>query len=414
MGFSTGFDTDSWPVIKARWYKAVNNQKREVRLIVIHSMEAPEKGKTAENVANYFKNLTDRKASAHLCIDNNSIVQCVYDNDIAWAAPGANHNGIQLELAGYARQSRQEWLDPYSLAVLENAASAAAQYCLKYDIPPRHLTNTELENGDEGLIGHVQATEVFRRGSHTDPGDDFPWDDFLSRVEHHLKLRVGGDEDTGGDVDTGGDGGDGTGNDQKRSMRHVVKRGETLGKIAKAYGVSLAELLELNPQIRDPNLIYINDVIRVPGESLELPHPDLHPFGNLDPDEVDVMARTIYGEARGESAVGKHAVGWVILNRVAANTWYGSSVEAVCLKPYQFSCWNFGDPNFPKLRSVTAADRIFAYCIDAAEKVLSSQVADPTGGATHYHANYIRPPAWTLGATLTVRIGIHLFYKDVD
>ena len=104
----------------------------------------------------------------------------------------------------------------------------------------------------------------------------------------------------------------------------------------------------------------------------------------------------------------------LIMNRKAADTWYGQSVAAVCLKPYQFSCWNPGDPNLPKLRSVTSADPVFSRCIDAAKQALSLQVPDPTGGGTHYHANYIAPPGWARGATLTVRIGVHLFYKNVD
>jgi hypothetical protein len=113
------FETDQFPVMKARFFREVT-EKRNVRLIVIHSMEAPEKGETAENVARFFQN-PEKPASAHLCIDNNSIVQCVFDNDVAFAAPGANHDGIQLELAGFARQTRQDWMDPYSILVLENA-----------------------------------------------------------------------------------------------------------------------------------------------------------------------------------------------------------------------------------------------------------------------------------------------------
>ena len=190
MGFPTDFETDNFPIIKARWFRDIVNQKREVRVIVIHSMEAPEKGTTAENVAKFFQNLPpNRKASAHLCIDNNSIVQCVLDNDVAFAAPGANHNGIQLELAGFARQTRAEWLDEYGKALLENAANAAAQYCLKYNIPRKHLTNDQLRNGHEGIIGHVQASEVFKKSDHTDPGKGFPWDYFIERVEHYYTER---------------------------------------------------------------------------------------------------------------------------------------------------------------------------------------------------------------------------------
>ncbi len=188
------FDTDKWPFVPARWFTDVA-ERRKVRLVVIHSMEAPEKGSTAENIARYFTDPRDAKgkpvkASAHLCIDNDSIVQCVLDNDVAYAAPGANNDGIQLELAGFARQKRADWLDPYSTLVLENAANAAAQYCLKYNIPLQRLTNEQLKRGERGIIGHVQASQVYKKSDHSDPGTGFPWDYFIERVKKHYLDRV--------------------------------------------------------------------------------------------------------------------------------------------------------------------------------------------------------------------------------
>jgi N-acetyl-anhydromuramyl-L-alanine amidase AmpD len=181
------FETDRFPVMKARFFRKVA-ATRNVRVIVIHSMEAPEKGETAENVARFFQN-TENPASAHLCIDNNSIVQCVFDNDVAFAAPGVNNDGIQLELAGFAKQAREEWMDPYGVLLLENAANATAQYCLKYTIPLKHLTDAELEAGQKGVVGHVQASRVYKKSTHTDPGEGFPWDHFLERVRHHHAER---------------------------------------------------------------------------------------------------------------------------------------------------------------------------------------------------------------------------------
>lgn len=184
------FETDSFPVIKAKWFTK-STGKREVRVIVIHTMEAAEKDNTAENVAKFFQTLpATRKASAHLCIDNNSIVQCVFDNDVAFAAPGVNRDGIHLELAGFASQTAADWKDAYSTLLLEKAANAAAQYCLKYDIPRAHLTNKQLKDGAKGIIGHVQATEVFPpNAGHTDPGKNFPWDFFIERVKFHYEER---------------------------------------------------------------------------------------------------------------------------------------------------------------------------------------------------------------------------------
>lgn len=183
------FETDNFPFVKAKVFKAVSG-KRKVRLIVMHSMEAPEKVDTAENTARFFQH-PPSPASAHLCIDNNSIVQCVLDNNQAAAAPGANHDGVHLELAGFAKQTEAEWLDAYGVLLLNNAAEAAGQYCLKYDIPVRRLTNSELKDGQtKGFVSHSQVSEVFKKSTHTDPGKGFPWEFFLERVEQHRAARL--------------------------------------------------------------------------------------------------------------------------------------------------------------------------------------------------------------------------------
>lgn len=52
-------------------------------------------------------------------------------------------------------------------------------------------------------------------------------------------------------------------------MTHTVKRGETLGKIAKAHGITLHQLLDANPQFRaNPNILHVGDVLIIPGEQV--------------------------------------------------------------------------------------------------------------------------------------------------
>lgn len=187
-------ETDNWPFVQARHFTDVPKDKpRKVRVIVIHDMEYPEKMTAAEEVARYFANLPAAgpvKASAHINVDADSIVQCVRDSDIAFAAPGCNNDGIQIELTGYARQTRAEWLDTYSLALLDRAANATGQYCLKYDIPVCHMTNVQLQAGEKGIIGHYQASQVYKKSDHMDPGPNFPWDVFMEKVAaHHLARR---------------------------------------------------------------------------------------------------------------------------------------------------------------------------------------------------------------------------------
>lgn len=191
------FDIDQVPFTPAMYSREFSGV-RKIRLIVIHSMEFPETGDTAESCAQYFQNPCDehgvpRPSAAHLCVDNNSIVRCVLDNNIAGAAPGANHDGLQMELAGYATQTEAEWLDDYGRALLDNAANAAAQWCLKYDIPVRLLTNAELADGvSKGFVSHAQVSEVFKQSDHWDPGPAFPWEFFLQSVEKHRAAPLAG------------------------------------------------------------------------------------------------------------------------------------------------------------------------------------------------------------------------------
>jgi LysM repeat protein len=49
--------------------------------------------------------------------------------------------------------------------------------------------------------------------------------------------------------------------------KYVIQWGDTLRKIANRLNISLSDLLALNPQIHNPNWVYIGQVINVPGGS---------------------------------------------------------------------------------------------------------------------------------------------------
>lgn len=171
--------------VQAKWYGP--GRTVPIRVVVIHDMEAPEGPLTAENIAHWFATMSaDSKASAHVCVDNNSAVRCVADGDRAWHAPGANGDGLGIELAGYARQSRAEWLDQYSKGVLDQAARVVSGWCQKHDIPARKLTVAELKAGKRGVVGHRDVSAAYGQTDHSDPGPNFPWDYFLSRVSAYM------------------------------------------------------------------------------------------------------------------------------------------------------------------------------------------------------------------------------------
>ncbi|MGE5515311.1 MAG: cell wall hydrolase [Bacteroidota bacterium] len=127
---------------------------------------------------------------------------------------------------------------------------------------------------------------------------------------------------------------------------------------------------------------------------------------------ADILARTLWGEARGETVRGIEAVSAVVMNRVRRGGWWGNTVETVCLKPLQFSCWNPSDPNRVKLERVDEDDRQFRVCLRIARRAIAGSVDDPTNGATHYHVRGLLP-AWSRDRTPSAEIGNHLFYNDV-
>lgn len=130
--------------------------------------------------------------------------------------------------------------------------------------------------------------------------------------------------------------------------------------------------------------------------------------------QIDVLARTLWGEARGEGTAGMQAVACVILNRVRVaeargGYWWGNNIIQVCQKAYQFSCWNRSDPNFQKLQAVDAHDPYFSVALRIARQAIDGQLEDATDGATHYHAAGAEP-YWALRQKPIAVIGRHIFY----
>ncbi len=133
---------------------------------------------------------------------------------------------------------------------------------------------------------------------------------------------------------------------------------------------------------------------------------------------VDTLARTIYGEARGELVRGKEAVACVVMNRVRrarerSGYWWGATPVEVCLRPWQVSCGNETDPNRAKVEGVSRDNRNFQSCLRIARRALAGTLKDPTVGATHYHAKGQTPP-WARDKTPAADIGNHRFYNNVE
>ncbi len=130
--------------------------------------------------------------------------------------------------------------------------------------------------------------------------------------------------------------------------------------------------------------------------------------------DVETMARTIFGEARGEKTdLARQAVGHVIINRAEKGGWWGNTITTVCLWPKQFSCWE--DHNRAKLQATDLGDPAYRKCMFAA--LMALRETDITNGANHYHARSVEP-LWSLDdqgePRYYVSIGSHKFYRGLD
>lgn len=125
----------------------------------------------------------------------------------------------------------------------------------------------------------------------------------------------------------------------------------------------------------------------------------------------EVFAKTIYGEARGETHEGQVAVACCILNRFKSKKWFSAkTIAGVCQKPWQFSCWNKNDPNAQKIAKLSCATYSKYFPI-----IKEAMQGDITNGATHYYAPAIvREPDWAKGKEPCFECGHHKFYKDID
>lgn len=114
--------------------------------------------------------------------------------------------------------------------------------------------------------------------------------------------------------------------------------------------------------------------------------------------ETDCIARNIYYEARNQPIAGQVAVAKVTLNRAEDERWPSSACGVVAQKN-QFS-W---------VGKVTEQPTGNAWETAKLIAITVYLLPDPTNGATHFHANYVKP-YWAERKKLKTVIGDHIFY----
>nr|WP_237690881.1 LysM peptidoglycan-binding domain-containing protein [Paenibacillus caui] len=65
--------------------------------------------------------------------------------------------------------------------------------------------------------------------------------------------------------------------------KHVVKQGDSLWKLSKAWGVSLKSMIDANPQLKNPNALLVGEVVNIPSGTHQAPQIGAESEGNVAP-----------------------------------------------------------------------------------------------------------------------------------
>lgn len=173
----------------SREYKAAHKSGRrsldKIKYIVIHCTESGD----ARSAARWFTN-EESGGSAHLVIDDEHCFRTLLDSEIPWAAPPLNSNGFHVELAGYARWTRDVW--EAHEATLLRASYKVAQRCVQHGIPIRWVGPWGLKLRRKGITTHADVSKAFKQSDHSDPGLNFPKRLFIEHVRYFAELIKNG------------------------------------------------------------------------------------------------------------------------------------------------------------------------------------------------------------------------------
>jgi hypothetical protein len=162
-----------------------------VRVLAVHSSEG-------YGSAEDLRDATWWVGSSHAIADETGTLLdgdedgCVPHERASWTLRSGNRWSLNIELIGWAKWTRAEWLSRPDL--LDACARWLAANGLKFNIPLVKINSFEYRQGASGIIGHVDHTVGYADGTHTDPGTGFPWDYVISLARRYQEDDLLPDE----------------------------------------------------------------------------------------------------------------------------------------------------------------------------------------------------------------------------
>lgn len=150
--------------------------------ITLHTAEG---ARSARALASFFNG--NPNASSHAACDASETLYMVPRSRAAWTLGPGNPYSMNLEMCGFARWSRAQWLStgvvdgcPNPRGMITQAARWAKVECDHFGIPYDRIGVPAVSGWRESVIHHDDYTRGSGWGSHWDVGPDFPWDVFFA------------------------------------------------------------------------------------------------------------------------------------------------------------------------------------------------------------------------------------------
>ncbi|MFW6035806.1 MAG: cell wall hydrolase [Halanaerobiales bacterium] len=181
---------------------------------------------------------------------------------------------------------------------------------------------------------------------------------------------------------------------KNKIVTYHVGVGDTLYDLAHSFNTTTGVIMALNKME--------NSVLRK-GDTIKLPTHNLTPIQvmakTVKESDIELLARAIHGEARGEPYIGQVAVGAVIINRVLSS-YFPDTFQEVIYQGRQFSAVADGQIHLSPNSTAYRAAR---------EAIKGS---DPTMGSLYYYnPKFAKNQWWFERRRQMVTIGEHVFTK---
>lgn len=160
--------------------------------VTLHTAEG---ARTVDSLYGFFDR--NQNASSHAGADGYQLSgDWVPDERAAWTLLNGNPRSLNLEMCGFARWTRPQWLSEGWVdgvwnprQMIRHAATWTRRKCDKYGIPRRLLTPAEVGQGYSGIIDHARYTFGTGDGDHTDVGGNLPWDVFFADLNSDIQPQ---------------------------------------------------------------------------------------------------------------------------------------------------------------------------------------------------------------------------------